>query len=243
MENTSIYPEATVHGEIEEVFKDIFFVTGSVLMAPNLRLSRNMIIIREGNSLSLICAIRLDSAGIDKLDALGKVENVIKLGAYHLGGKNGLDDPFYVNRYKAKLWAISGMEHKMGLETTNCLSVQGQLPFSEGAFFVYETSKMPEGLILIKKEGGILISADSLQNWIHIDPCFSELGGTKMQKGGFIQPANIGPQWFRMCQPNQSDFDKVEELDFQHLLPSHGVPIKNTAKEQYKSTFKRFFNE
>ena len=28
------YPPATPHGEIKEIFEDVFFVTGSVVMAP-----------------------------------------------------------------------------------------------------------------------------------------------------------------------------------------------------------------
>ncbi len=243
MENITTYPEATIHGEIKEVFENIFFVTGSILMAPNLRLSRNMIIIREGESLSLISAVRLNGEGLKMLDSLGKVENIIKLGAYHLGVNNGMDDAFYINRYDAKYWAMPGVEHQKGLETPDTLLPNGSLPFANSSLFAFETSKMPEGLILIPKEGGVLISADSLQNWTHVDPYFSEFGGIQMQRGGFIKPANIGPEWFRICEPQESDFNRIEELEFQHVLPSHGVPLMNTAKSEFKSTFKTFFNK
>ncbi len=158
------YPAATPHYKIEEIFEDVFFVTGSVVMAPGFQISRNMIIVRSGTALTLISTVRLDDEGLKALDTLGKVEHVIKLGSYHLGAHNGLDDPFYVDRYDAKLWAMSGMKHIEGLETSYTLINSGELPFKGASIFAFETSKMPEGLLLIDKAGGILVACDSLQN-------------------------------------------------------------------------------
>jgi len=109
------FPSQTPHGEISEVFSDVFFVTGSVDMMPGFRISRSMTILRDGDILTLISPVRLSEAGLKGLDVLGRVENIVKLGSYHLGAHNGLDDPFYVDRYGAKLWALAGMEHKGGL--------------------------------------------------------------------------------------------------------------------------------
>ena len=47
------YPAVSAHSEIQQIFKDIFVVTGSVIMAPGLQISRNMTIVREGNKLTL----------------------------------------------------------------------------------------------------------------------------------------------------------------------------------------------
>ena len=38
------YPKAPKHGTIEEIFQNVFLVSGSVNMIPGVRLSRNMII-------------------------------------------------------------------------------------------------------------------------------------------------------------------------------------------------------
>ncbi len=212
-------------------------------MAPGLQISRNMIVVRSGTSLTLISTVRLNDAGLKALDALGQVEHVMKLGAFHLGDKNGLDDAFYVDRYDAQLWALPGMEHKDGLVTSDTLVVNGPLPIEDASLFVYETSKMPEGMILLQRGGGTLVSADSLQNWTEVDPFFSEEGGSKMQSFGFIKPANIGPQWRRVCEPQQKDFTRIAELPFRHLLPSHGKPILNTAKQQFLPALQQTFNE
>jgi len=50
------YPVGNDHGDIKETFKGVFFVTGSVVMAPGIVLSRIMVILRKGESLTLIIA-------------------------------------------------------------------------------------------------------------------------------------------------------------------------------------------
>jgi len=234
------YPQTTPHGEIKQIFDDVFIVTGSVVMAPGIQLSRNMIIVREDTSLTLISTVRLDDKGLRALETLGDVKDVVKLGAYHLGDNNGIDDPFYVDKYNAKLWALPDMKHLQGLSTTNLLTPEGELPFKDAVLFSYETSKKPEGLILINRAGGILISCDSLQNWLEPDEYFSDLAASVMGKAGFFRTANIGPEWLRACEPKAPDFSRVLELEFNHLLPSHGKPIIATAKREFAATFKKF---
>lgn len=235
----SDFPAATPHGEIREIFKDVFIVTGSVMMVPEIQISRNMIILREGETLTLISTIRLNDGGLKALDALGQVKNIVKLGAYHLGVHNGLDDAFYAQRYAANLWALDGMAHRDGLESSHILRPDGDMPVKRTSLFTYDSSKMPEAMLLLQKEGGILISADSLQNWAEADEFFSENAAKRMQQAGFIRPANVGPEWLRVCQPDRQEFGKVAELEFAHLMPSHGAPILDTAKEEFKTTFEK----
>ena len=111
------------HGEIETVFDDVFFVTGT--SRPNFggeqwQFSRNMTILRENGALTLVNTVRLDEAGLETLDGLGRVVNVVKIGGFH-----GIDDPFYVDRYGAKLWALPGMQHEGGLSSDVELVVGG----------------------------------------------------------------------------------------------------------------------
>lgn len=231
------FPAAKPHGEIREIFPDIFHVTGSVDMVPGMRISRAMTILREGDKLTLISPIRMSEDGLTKLDALGRVKNIVKLGGYHLGAQNGLDDPFYADRYGAELWALEGMEHKGGLTADRLLQVGGATPVTGLTLFAFETSKLPEGMFLLDREGGILITADSLQNWAEPDAFFSEMAAERMGKAGFFKPANIGPEWLRFCTPDRREFDRVAALDFQHLLPSHGTPLLHRAKEALIETF------
>ena len=231
------FPSATPHGEITEVFPDVFHVTGSVDMAPGMRISRAMTILRDRDALTLISPIRLSDEGLAALDELGRVENIVKLGGYHLGAQNGLDDPFYVDRYGAKLWALDGMEHKGGLTPDHLLRMGGEFPVPGLSLFTYETSKLPESMFLLDRDGGILITADSLQNWTEPDVFFSDIAAERMGQAGFFKPANVGPEWLRFCAPDPREFDRVAALNFQHLLPSHGTPLLHRANEALRETF------
>lgn len=96
------FPAALKHGEIRELFPDIFFVTGTMTIAGKpMSFSRNMTIVRENGVLTLINSVRLDERGLQALDALGRVANIIRLAGFH-----GLDDAFYKDRYDAKAWAV-----------------------------------------------------------------------------------------------------------------------------------------
>lgn len=174
-ESTKEYPEPFAHGPIEEVFPNIFIVTGSSVFKyeeMNIQKSNNMIIVREGDKLTLINTLRLNEEGLRSLDALGKVTNVIRLGAFH-----DRNDPFYINRYKAKLWAIKGMKHNDNLQTDFELSEHGPVPFPNSSVFIFKTATQPEGILRIANEGGILITCDSIKNWTKVDSFFSEQTG------------------------------------------------------------------
>ena len=59
------------HGDLEEVFDDVFFVTGTSkpeFGGVTWQFSRNMTVVREGASLSLINTVRLDEAGLAALE-------------------------------------------------------------------------------------------------------------------------------------------------------------------------------
>jgi hypothetical protein len=229
---------AMPHGDIEEVFTNVFFVTGTSkasFMGMSWQFSRNMVIIRDGGTLTLINTVRLDEEGLAKLDRLGVVEHIVKLGAFH-----GMDDAFYRARSGARQWALPGMEHEGGHLTDAELVPDGDTPFPNARVFVFETSAQPEGLILAERDGGILISCDSLQNWVEPDRFFSDESAERMKAMGFIQPANIGPGWRMACKPQPSDFSRLKTLTFNHLLPAHGQPLRDRA---YDLLYERFKTE
>lgn len=233
------YAPSRRHGELTEVFKDVYFVTGTT--CPNFdgetwQFSKNMTVVREGEDLTLINTLRLDEAGLEQLDSLGTVKNVVRLGAFH-----GMDDAFYVDKYSAKLWAMSGISDERGKTVDNELIEGGAMPFSGCSVFRYKTSDMPEGLLIIDRAGGILVSCDSLQNWEEVDQYFDEASAQKTVGAGFIKPANVGPGWMRFANPEKKDFDAVLDLNFQHLLSAHGTPLKKEAKLKLSQTFKSLF--
>lgn len=232
-----MYSPIWPHSEIKEIFPDIFFVTGTnVTHHDNTELqhSRNMIIVRDNNELSLINTVRLDDKGLAALDRLGKVKNIIRIGAFH-----GRDDAFYLDRYSAKLWALKGMTHDNNREADIQLVPNGQMPISDSSIFIFETSNFPEGILHLAREGGILITCDSIKNWVAADSFFSAETAKLYETLGFFGAASISSVWKQACNVNASDFVRLKTFSFQHLFSAHGEPLLNNAHELVTETIRQ----
>ena len=233
------FPPALSHGIIEEVFPDVFFVSGAmetVLQDIDWKFSRNMTIVRDSERLIIINSVRLGEAGLAELDRLGKVTDIVRLGSLH-----GRDDPFYVERYAAEYWAMPGMKHETGLEATRTLTTDGELPVSDASLFEFRTTQIPEGILRLDRLGGILISCDALQNWHAPDEFFSDSSRELMQQMGFFTPANLGPVWVQRASPEGDDFARLMDMSFKHTLCGHGQPLRDTAYEDYSTTINKMF--
>ena len=231
------FPPALAHGAIEEVFSGVFFVSGAmetVLQGMDWQFSRNMTVVRDGERLILINSVRLNEAGLAELDKLGRVTDVVRLGALH-----GRDDLFYVDHYGAQYWAMPGMEQQGDL-SAKTLGNDG-LPISDAALFAFNTTQLPEGVLRLDREGGILVACDALQNWLAPDEHFSDASRELMQGMGFFTPANLGPVWVQAAAPAGDDFARLKEISFKHALCGHGEPLRDTAHEDYSATFNRMF--
>lgn len=231
------YPTAFAHGEIKEVFPDIFIVTGASIFqyeGNDIQKSNNMVIVRNGKELTLINTLRLTETGLKALDALGKVTHVVRIGAFH-----DRNDPFYLDRYKAKLWALKGMTHKNNRQADFLLGEATTAPFPTASFFRFETTSQPEAILHIAREGGILVTCDSIKNWTKADEYFSEKTGKEFLEQGLLAPASIDKMWLGAMKPDKSDFIRLKQLTFKHLLSAHGQPIIGTAAEQLLPTLEK----
>jgi hypothetical protein len=233
-------PSALAHGELREVFPDIFFVTGTIALPGPLpvRFSRNMTVVREGERLVVINSLRLDDEGSKKLDRLGRVTDVIRLAGFH-----GSDDPFYKDRYGAKVWAIEGQRYTAGFnagateiyfEPDVAISAATKLPLADASLYLF-ASTPPEALLLLARDGGIVVSGDCLQHWHQVDPYFSWLAKPMMRAMGFIKPHNVGPGWLKQAKPPASELRGILDLAFEHVLPAHGAPVLGGAKNAYRT--------
>jgi len=234
------FQPALAHGAIEEVFPDVFFVSGAMeteLQGMDWKFSRNMTVVRDGDRLIIVNSVRLSEDGMAELDRLGRVTDVVRLGSLH-----GRDDPFYVDRYDAEYWMMPGMEHETGLKETCTLNTDGQLPISDASLFQFNTTQIPEGILHLERAGGILIACDALQNWLAPDEYFSDSSRELMQNMGFFTPANLGPVWVQVATPAGDDFARLKELEFKHALCGHGEPLRDSAHEDYLATFNRIFS-
>lgn len=230
---------AMAHGRIEEVFPDVFYVTGTMrneFFGAMWQFSRSMTIIREEGRLTLVNTVRLDDEGLAALDALGKVTNVVRIGDMH-----GVDDPFYVARYGATFWAMPGMGVQEGLTVDRTLTVGGPMPVKDATLFAFTTTTRPEGILRLDREGGIMIACDSLQNWVAPDEFFDEQTIGTMTGMGFFTKGGIGLAWLHGSEPKADDFVRLKQVPFRHALTGHGVPLRDTAQADYHAAFQRFF--
>jgi hypothetical protein len=220
------FPPQLPHGCFKELFPDVFFLTGQIRIEsdPVSEFSRNMVVVREGDGLTLVNSIRLDDAGLAALDALGNVRNIVKLGGFH-----GRDDAFYLDRYAADLWAPDGMTYSRGEKTDRMLADGQNGPIAASVAFVFDTPKIPEAMLLIELHGGILLTCDSFQNMLGPDKYFNEAATKSKRRLGFFKSAVVGPGWRKFAEPKQSDLKRVLELNFSHLVSAHGEPLLDGA--------------
>jgi len=236
----TFYPPAWPHGELKEIFTNLFFVMGTNITSyegVELQHSRNMVVIKNDEELTIINTVRLSEDGLAALDKLGKVTHVIRIGAFH-----GRDDAFYLDRYSANLWALQGMVHENNRITDIELIPGDSLPFPNGSLFLFETSIHPEGILHLHQEGGILISCDSIKNWVTADPYFSEETAKLYESLGFFGEATISQIWQQACKVQIADFERLKQLNFKHLISAHGMPLMKKADDALKKTLKNEFN-
>lgn len=234
------YHNVMNHGKIQEVLKDVFFVTGTmknIFFGSMWQFSRNMTIVREDGKLTIFNSVRLNDEGLTELEKLGEVVNVVRLGDMH-----GVDDPFYVDRYSAKFWALPNMNIQEGLKINRPLVVGGEMPLKGSSLFEFTTVKRPECILRLEQEGGIMIACDSLQNWIEPDEFFDKETIATMQNMDFFKTANLGPAWMHESQPGASDFELFKEHSFKHAFCGHGMPLLNNAQEAYHKRFNQIFD-
>ena len=206
------------------------------------RFSRNMTVVQRGDRVVLVNTVRLDDAGLAALDKLGKVTDVVRLAANH-----GLDDPFYAERYGAKVWVVKGQRYTAGFNTSSPktyftphheMEAATGLPIEGAKLFVFD-AQPPEGLLVLPEHGGVVISGDCLQHWHQPAEYFSWLGRGMMRMMGFIKPHNIGPAWLKQTKPPKDQLRGVLDLAFANVLPAHGAPVLGGAREHYRPALER----
>jgi hypothetical protein len=225
-----VFQPVMPHGSLEEVLPDVFFVTGTsrpTFLGRTWQYSRNMVVLRRGRELTLVNSVRLDDDGCAALEALGEVRHVVRLGAFH-----GMDDAFFVGRYGATPWGLSGMEHDADIRAgaQELTPTAAPLP---STLFRFESIALPEGILLLPEHGGVAIPCDSLQNWAAPDAFFDAESIQPMRDLGFLAPCNVGPGWRMATQPAPSDFERLKQLAFEHLLPAHGAPVLGGASAAF----------
>ncbi len=233
------YPPAYPHDSIEEIAPDVFMVRGTIRMNPLMRITRNMAIIRHEGELTLLNPIRLDDAGEAHLSTIGEIKRILRLGPMH-----GVDDPYYIDRFNAELWAQEESKTYPEPKPDRQISATSTLPFPDAQLFCFEGMTQKESALLIDRDGGLLLTCDSIQhygdyrhnNWI---------ARTMMPFIGFPKTTVVGPIWLKLMTPEgaslESEFRRLLELEFRHLLSAHGSFLPDTAHASVEAAVGRAF--
>ncbi len=235
------HPPPRPHGALDEVFPGVFFVTGTMRFpgpVPVL-ISRNMTVLRDGSSLTVVNSVRLDDEGLAALDALGRVEHVVRLAGFH-----GADDPFFKERYGATVWNVGDQPYAAGFnprpppdqryfQPDQTVNDGDELP-GGGRVIAFSSVAAGEGLLHLDRDGGLLVAGDVLQNWAEPDGYFNTLGRWSLRAMGFVKPCNVGPGWLKQMKPAAPELRRLLDLPFEHLLPAHGTPVVGQASVRYR---------
>lgn len=233
-----MYPPAYPHNDIQSLCPDVFLLHGSIRMGPGMRMNRNMIILKDGGDLTLINPVRMTDEGLEKLDALGDVKHIVRLGDFH-----GLDDAFYLDRYACEFWAQEGQGTYKTPTPTKQISSSARSPYPNSEFFIFESAAYPEAALLLN-DHQLLITTDSVQ--YHADwSYFTWFTKFAFKLLGFKAGVNVGPPWLKRVTPKngsmKDDFEKLLALDFDAIVAAHGTHMTAGAKKALKDEVSRVF--
>ena len=234
--NTPIYP----HGNVEEIAEDIFMLRGSIKMNPLVRITRNMGIIRNGDELSLINPVRVNAKVEAQIAKLGQIKHIIRLGCFH-----GVDDPYYVEKFGAQMWAQLGGTTYTVPKIDKELDSVAPLPFDNAEIFEFAGTTQPECALLIKRGTGILFTCDAIQNYG--DYSYNNIAAKVLMPFiGFPRTTLVGPIWLKYQTEEgetlELEFRRLLELKFDCLLAAHGTLLETGAHVAVERAIKKAFD-
>ena len=219
---------AQSHGHLESLGNDVWWVPGTMRMNWYMGISRNMVVVRSGDELTLLNPIRLDDTGEAALAELGRVRHLVRLGCLP-----GCDDAYLKQRFDAAFWCQADSRHYPEPPVDHALQEGGALPFADAQLFAFREVKRPECALLIRRGKGILVTCDSLQyypNWER----HSLAARLLMPRLGFSKRLLVGPLWKKFQTRKggslQPDFERLLALDFDAIVSAHGAPLMQGAR-------------
>ncbi len=232
------YAPAYKHQPIERLFENVYWVHGSVKMAPGMTTNRNMVVLKNLNDLFLINPIRLNKEEENKLKALGNIKAIYRLGDFH-----GLDDQYYIDTFSCEFFCQEGQTTYPKQKADHFITSESKAPIENAEFFIFSKALFPEAALLLRDQK-LLITTDSIQNWT--DWSFTTLPAKILLFCmGFKTKLLIGKPWLKRVTPkNQSmleDFESLLKLDFENLIAAHGKPLLGEARTRLNEIVKTEF--
>lgn len=221
----SSFPPALPHGPLTEVADGVYYVRGRFRMGPGMMVSRTMAVVRAGDDVTVVNAVRLSPEGEAELERLGHVAHVVKLSDAH-----GVDDPYYVARFGAAFWSVADARGKVPRDHV----LEGEGPIPGGRVFRLANTRNHEAAYLIPQGGGTLLTCDALQN--HCDAeGLSWLARLMTPLLGFKGGLIIPKMWRRIQKLDgpgtRATVGPLAAEHFANLVPGHGPAVKGGADE------------
>lgn len=233
------YAPAHPHDPPEAIGDGVFMVRGSIKMNPLVKITRNMAVLRHGGELTLINPIRLTPRGEAQLKALGGIRRIMRLGPFH-----GIDDPYYVDTFGAEFWCQPGGRAYPGPAIDRELGPGCELPFPDAELFCFEGTVQPESALLLRSDGGLLLTCDALQHYGDYRHN-NLLARVMMPFIGFPKTTVVGPIWLKAMTPPggslEPEFRRLLELEFDRLLAAHGSLLAGGARDAVAAAVDRAF--
>lgn len=227
--DASQYPDVLPHGPIREIAPDLFFTPGTIDVGRMMRVSRNMVVVRNGADLTLVNPIRLSPQGEADLEALGTVRHALRLGFFH-----GIDDAYTVARFGAEFWCQAHSTHYKQPQPDHELTEGGPLPLPDAELFEFRETKKPECMLLLNRGDGVLIACDGLQHYGTYER-HSLLARLALPLMGFRKTLLIGPLWLKYMTKQggslRPDYERLMQLKFDALISAHGTPMMRGAHD------------
>jgi hypothetical protein len=236
------YPEPQPHGEIRQLLPDLFFVPGTVKLAPAVTINRNMAIVRWQEELILVNPIRLRPAQEEKLQDLGRIAHAVRLGYHH-----GQDDLYYRDHFDLTFWRQTGSNFYPP-SADRLVRDGGICPIPGSRFVELRYSRYPEAFWWLPFNDGLLLGCDALQYWGKWSGC-SWFGRNLLRLSGMRSGMQVPPAWRTRMTPEgrdqrcwlQEDFERLLQLPFLHFLAAHGEFCADRAHEEVTAAISRAF--
>ncbi|WP_323846048.1 hypothetical protein [Microbulbifer magnicolonia] len=236
------YPPPQPHGEIRRLLPDFFYVPGTARMAPAITVNRNMSIVRAGDDLILVNPVRLRPQQEEKLQDLGRVRHAVRLGYYH-----GCDDLYYRDHFNLTFWRQANSDFYPP-PADQLLLEGGECPVPGGRFVEFSRSAVPEAVLWVPYNGGLLLSCDALQYWQTWHGC-NWFGRNLLRFAGFRRGMQVAPTWRARATPPdcdplhwlEDDFQRLLQLRFLHFMGAHGDFCPDNAYEKIAAAVTRVY--
>lgn len=231
-ESSSNEPPAFKPKNMTKIAKNIFVIQATLRKNKLWKTSRNMVVVRRQEELTLINAVRLNTEGEELLQSLGFVARVIRLGPR----TGATHDLYYRNNHGAQIWA-AGTSPSYSIAIDRTIDEHSILPIAHSKVFVFSNSRDHEAAILIqppKGENGILLVSEALQNQKDNDLLSASSRTVMSFEGMMTSTIVVPPKWLKEQQnklPLRDDYERLLRLDFTRLISARGAIVLKRAKE------------